>query len=133
MDTAEKSLRWDCEVITMWFYRNQHKFNRDPDYMGYKMLKRCSEDTGVPRTTIYYLIDAYLEYKSGKFDDWLLDRFANGIGYRVRWLGHRNGYIWVYKNSEVDLFPDNNIDIEESIEEGDLSWLGCIEEEHGLV
>jgi len=123
----EKSIRWDCESIVIWFYRNQHKYNRDPDYTGFKILKKCSEDTGVPRTTVYYLIDAYLKYKKGEFESWLLDKFANGIGYRVRWLGHENGYIWVYKNTDEDLFPVNNINTENILDE-DQGVFDCLDE-----
>ena len=119
-EIKEKPLRWDCESIAMFFYRNQHKFATEPEYKGHKMLLRCSEETGIAKSTIYYIIDAYLMVKTGEFSNWWLDIFANGIGYRVEWIGHKNGYIWVYKNTSDVYFSVNNIDTDESIEDPEV-------------
>jgi len=57
-------------------------------------LVRCAKETGVPRTTIQYYIEAYKNFGE---DRWFFRKVAEKYFYKIHYIGEPGNYLFVQK------------------------------------
>jgi len=88
----------DCLSMVMYFYRHSGP-------MSYQTYDECSQETGIPITTIRYYVH---HYKIDK-DKWFLAMVGEKYGYIVRYCNDPRIKVYVEKKPWIGDGPKNDI------------------------